>query len=139
MDTVVKPDWVVVGAPVVLYNFGRMSTNTHVTHSTIKKITDTGFSVTDDREPRFRFNHPSFDGEGFAVKQGGSWGWDRIVVPADSDRAVRELAAAQRQKVRSAARSACEKWIREPSEVNRLAAITALQHAGTEEEQVGVS
>lgn len=120
------PDWVKPGAEVVLYTSGNPGAPRNVVKTTIAKVTPTTFTVAAQDEPRFRFQSRRFTGPGFDVRQGGTWGWRRIVVPLDSEAARNEMARATRVHRESEARTAVEVWQRNRTRDNRLAAIKAL-------------
>lgn len=115
-----ETDWIVPGAAVVLYSSGGPSRNYNPTHSRIKKVATKSFSVEDDREPRFDLRSQT-------ARQGGSWGWTRHCVPADSPEAAKVLAAVDRGRKANRARGAVDEWIRVRSRDARLAAIAALE------------
>ncbi|MGH7743281.1 MAG: hypothetical protein ACREQ5_00465 [Candidatus Dormibacteria bacterium] len=120
------PDWVKPGAEVVLYTSGNPGAPRNVVKTTIAKVTATTFTVAAEDEPRFRFQSRRFTGPGLDVKQGGTWGWRRIVVPLDSEAARHEMARATRVHRESEARTAVAAWQWNRTRDNRLAAIKAL-------------
>lgn len=121
--TETRPEWLVPGAKVVLYSTGGASTPRNVVITTITKVATKSFTVENSTEPRFRIDTLS-------CRQGGTWGWTRHVVPADSDEGRAEIAAEQRRRKVLKAEWLCEAWIRLPDEEGRLAAIAALQALG---------
>ncbi|MCA1695665.1 MAG: hypothetical protein LC749_13575 [Actinobacteria bacterium] len=121
-------DWVQVGAEVLLYTEGNPGSSRNVVKSTIARVTPTTFTVAEEDEPRFSLKHPRFDGApGYTVRQGGEWGWRRVVVPLDSVVARQEMARARQDLLDGRARVAVDAWQRDRSRDNRLKAITALQ------------
>lgn len=113
------PDWISPGTPVVLYNTGGASRNRNVVETTIKKVAGKSFTV-DAEDTRFPIDR-------LHVSQGGTWGWTREVVPADSVTARHVLAEHRHLLAKNRARRAVDDWSRSPSRETRLAAITALQ------------
>lgn len=120
-------DWVQVGAEVLLYTSGNPGTSRNVVKTTIAKVTATTFTVADDTEPRFSLKSREYGGLGYGVRQGGTWGWRRIVVPLDSVEARGELVRAKREHLEAVARRVVDVWQRDRSRGNRLSAIQALK------------
>lgn len=112
-------DWIKPGAAVVLYNTGGAGTSRNVTTSAIAKVAAKSFTV-ESEATRFPIDR-------LAVSQGGSWGWTRHVVPADSDKALEVLAEDARQRAEARARTAVDQWLRQRTPETRRAAIVALQ------------
>lgn len=112
-----RPDWLVPGANVLCYNYGR---NPSPVATTVAKVATQSFTVTAEREPRYRIR-------GCFARMGEIMPWTRYVVPLDSVEAGQVLAAEDRAKRMSRARTAVDNWIRKPDDDNRRIAIMALQ------------
>jgi hypothetical protein len=102
------PEWLVPGAPVVVYNRGGTSTPGNPTKTKVNKVATKSFTVEGSTE-RFQIRR------------------SRVVAPLDSDEARHELSEARKRKLARLAQHACEQWMRSPGEGNRIAAIEALQ------------
>jgi hypothetical protein len=121
------PDWVKPGTEVLLYSSGNPGASRNLVKTTIAKVTPTTFTVAAEGEPRFRFRSHLYGDGKYAVRQGGTWGWNRIVVPLDSRDARDELSRAKRAHREGLARIAVEEWQRSLNRDTRLAAIKALE------------
>lgn len=120
------PAWVEVGADVLLFT-DSTSGPRDVTAAKIEKITATGFTVDDPHAPRFRFKKRQFSGPGFAIRVGGHWGSDRVVVPIDSSEARREIRTHNRHSRETVAELAFRKWKNSREPADRRELISALQ------------
>lgn len=102
---IVKPDWLVPGAEVVLYSTG--SDRLHIRRDRVKKVAGQSFTVEGEHEPRFRISR-------MEASCGSDWSsyWRRVV-PLDSDKARELLAMARRQRLISNVDSAYEDWRRD--------------------------
>lgn len=114
------PEWLVPGAAVLAYSTGGQSQRTNSAKTTVKKVAAKSFTVEREKEPRFDLGTQS-------AREGGTWGWTRRVVPADSDTAREVLAAERGRRLVYAADAAFDAWQRDRSPANRAAAIAALQ------------
>lgn len=123
-------DWITKGTKVVVYTEGGVSRQENPTVTTIEKVAQKSFTVSEEKEPRFSIERRE------SAMQGGAWGWRRKVIPFDSDEARRMLKREQDRLLISKARAAVEKWQRLRSRENRLAAIAALQAIEVDEGHV---
>lgn len=125
--TAQKPTWLVPGAKVVVFNDTLPGYSRSVRVSTVNKVATKSFTV-DGEQVRFSIGQQKH-------RTGSSWTSSaRCVVPFDSDAARTELANARARDLTYAARDAVEKWERNRTRENRLAAIAALQAIETDEE-----
>jgi hypothetical protein len=119
------PDWITPGQQVLIYEDSfRRYNNPHAKLTRIVKVAKQSFTVEDCNE-RFRIADQR-------TKQLGSLGggWAYQCVPADSEKAQQLLLEQQRIDLEYAAREACEQWLRNRTEENRAAAVTALTKLG---------
>lgn len=119
-DNPTAPEWLVPGAPVVLYSEGGTSSSRGVQTSRVVKVAKQSFTVESEPHRRFRIDTCSSRGP-------GTWDATRYVVPLDSDRARTELEGARRRLLASKARNAVDEWLSKRTRTTRLAAIAALQ------------
>jgi hypothetical protein len=118
--------WVKKGVEVLLYNDdGREDRG--VKKTTIDKVTEHTFTVSDESEPRFRFKLKNRIDGSYFVRCGGDWGYRRIVVPLDSDKARDELKRLEIRRLNVGAKAAVDLWLRSRVRADRLRAIEALQ------------
>lgn len=113
-------DWITPGAEVILYSIGGASQRLNVARTRIKRVATKSFTVEREHEPRFSLDRQE-------AREGGTWGWTRHCVPADSDKAREVIAAHNRAALLSEAKAAVDEWQKRPTRDNRLAAIAALQ------------
>jgi len=111
-------EWIKPGARVVVFREGSRG-NYNLVVTTINKVATKSFTVH-NVEPRFRLNSQR------TAIQGGSWGWTWRCVPYDSEYAQQILAQRERHVLERKAWDACEAWIKDRTEKNRVAAIAAL-------------
>lgn len=121
MTDVVRPEWLVPGAEVVVFTAGSPIPR-NAKRTTIHRVAAQSFTV-DGSDVRFKLTTQEYH------QRSGAWGfgWTRRVVPANSIEGRRELAVESEYRLECAARDACETWTRERTRENRLAAIAALQ------------
>lgn len=122
-----KPDWLVAGAKVVVFNDALPSYSRNVRVSTIAKVATKSFTVDGERVRFSIAKQQHHSGNAFLSQT-------RCVVPFDSDTARAELATARHRQLVFTARDAVQKWERKRTRENRLAAIAALQAIETDEE-----
>ncbi len=117
-----RPAWLISGEDVLCYNVGGTTTNTNSRATRIARVASQSFTVAAEQEPRFRIGNRYCE-----VRQGGTWGWTRRVVPLDSVEAGEVLTAEDAQRRENRARAAVDDWVRKRNREARLAAIAALQ------------
>lgn len=111
-----RPEWLVPGAEVVVVH-GHYGENVNTT--TINTIAKRSFTVSGS-DRRF-----SIDRQEHRPRDVWSSTWH--VYPVESDEGQEFLAAKHQRRIEREARNACDRWMRNRTRENRLAAIAALQ------------
>lgn len=126
MTEVERPDWLKLGAEVVIW------TDTHgddvrgVTTTTVTKVWMKTFAVEDHAD--------KFEIDGMRSKPKGTWTRGYFCAPAGGDEAKEVLEKLRRQNLTWTARLAVEAWEKKRTRETRLAAIAALQAVEVDEE-----
>lgn len=119
------PDWIKLGAKVVVYSTGPAGHRSSTRVTEIEKINKKTFKIAG--------NGSLFDLARQQHHEGGAWGWTAYVVPFDSSRAQAVLQAHQALLRMEWAQAAVRAWGRNPIEEYRVQAIAALQSLAPEE------
>lgn len=116
-------DWIAPGAEVLIYSRAARDVGLLCPrHTTIAKVAKASFTVSLEDEPRIKFDTQE------SARQVDTWhGYYRRVVPLGSNEARLVTDRYNRHVRLQAAKSAVDKWQRNPTRESRLAAIVALE------------
>lgn len=123
------PDWLAPGSRVVCYSTGGAGTTDSVRVTTIKRVNAKTFSVEASSEPKFPVEPDSLYGHGKRI--GGTWGYVRHCVSADSQEGKRQIRGMQYRNAIRDVDDVYKTWRQTRSDVDREALIRALEVVGS--------